>query len=206
MALIAAGCGGGPKYGSAGGGSTTSAGATTSRTPAEAPAGAPAGAPAHTAAAWLGVSGPPQGWPTIAIPAGAQMPYPPGWHPAKGDRGTATALQRGSGGTYVGYLNLTPRQGNETLANWTSFRISHNLDEGDRTDRKLAEASNLHFPTGTGSCVRDAYTTKTSAHYVELACLIVGRRTTVVIVGAAPPGSWARQGGEIGRAIAGVTA
>jgi hypothetical protein len=130
--------------------------------------------------------------------------YPPSWRRARGDPGTATAVLAGSGGRYLGYLNLTPRQGNETLADWSTFRIEHNREEGQRRVRLLASATNLSFPTGRGSCVRDEYTTETRSRYIELACLVVGARTAVVVVGAAPPSEWPQLGGEIGRALVAV--
>jgi hypothetical protein len=139
------------------------------------------------------------------IPSGGRMPYPPGWRPARGDVGTATVVLTDAKGRFVGYLNLTPKQGKETLANWSTFRVDHNHDEGDSQVKRLAAASNLTFPTGRGSCVKDQYVTVSHAHYVELACIVSSRRTTAVIVGAAPPDSWPRVGGDIARAILGVS-
>jgi hypothetical protein len=132
------------------------------------------------------------------------MPYPPGWRRIHGDSGTASAALLAGGGRFLGYLNLTPRQGPESLGNWLSFRPGHNREEGDREVHRLAGASNLVFANARGSCVRDSYTTETGARYIEIACLVVGQRSAVVIVGAAPPGDWAQQSGDIKRAIAGV--
>jgi hypothetical protein len=101
----------------------------------------------------------------------------------------------------VGYLNVTPRQGGETLSRWPSFRIAHNADEGDRAIKRLAVGSGLRFRTGRGSCVKDTYTTRTRVRYIEIACLVAGPTTTWVIVGAAPPASWGRTSGAIERAI-----
>jgi hypothetical protein len=103
----------------------------------------------------------------------------------------------------VGYLNVTPRQGGETLSDWASFRIAHNADEGDRAIKRLAVGSGLRFRTGHGSCVKDTYTTRTRVRYIEIACLVVGSKATSVIVGAAPPASWARTSRVIERAISG---
>ena len=169
------------------------------------PAGASSGTAASgTAAAWLRTTPPPPGWPVARVPWGAQLTYPPGWRPAHGDVGTATVVLHASDGKLVGYLNLTPRQGDERLSDWPSFRTDHNREEGDRAVRRLAAATNLVFPTGRGSCVRDAYTTKTGAHYIETACFVVGSRTSAVVVGAASPTAWARQSADIDRAIVGV--
>jgi hypothetical protein len=103
----------------------------------------------------------------------------------------------------LGYLNVTPRQGGETLSGWAAFRIAHDADEGDRAIKRLAAGTGLRFLTGHGSCVKDTYTTATRVRYIEIACLVAGPKATSVIVGAAPPASWARTSGSIERAISG---
>jgi hypothetical protein len=113
------------------------------------------------------------------------MGYPPGWRRIKGDPGTATAALRAGGGRYLGYLNVTPQQGEETLADWRTFRIEHNHEDGH------------------GSCVKDAYVSGSGVHYIEIACLVVGTKAKTVIVGAGPPSSWAQVSGSIQRAISG---
>lgn len=128
------------------------------------------------------------------------MAYPPGWARAHGDFGTATAEVRGSDERIVGYLNITPKQGPESLANWSHFRADHNGHEGDREVKVLASATKLRFLTGTGSCVEDRYKTTTSP-YIELACIVAGKRGTTVIVGAAPPQAWSRVSPLLERAI-----
>ena len=65
------------------------------------------------------------------------------------------------------YLNATPKQGTETLANWSRFRPEHNRDEGDRSVRLIASANDLSFRSGRGSCVIDDYTTS-KATYREI--------------------------------------
>ena len=144
----------------------------------------------------------PASWRGARIPSGAVLFYPPGWRLTRGDRGTATAVSLDAGGHIVGYLNLTPRQSRETLAHWTSFRVRHNIEEGERDVRREAVGSNLRFRTGRGSCVRDSYTTVTGARYIELACLVSGSATSSVIVGAAPPEKWSRISPSLERAIA----
>ena len=129
------------------------------------------------------------------------MAYPPSWRRAAGDRGTATAVLLRRPQAFLGYLNITPRQSSETLSGWSSFRIKHNAEEGDRDVRPLAVAQGLHFRTGRGSCVRDSYTTGTGVRYVELACLVSGTRGSTVIVGAAPPANWSSVSPAIERAI-----
>jgi hypothetical protein len=154
---------------------------------------------------WLHPGSLPTGWRTLAIPGGATLPVPPGWHRTGGDRGTATAILGPNTDAVTGYLNLTPKQGGETLANWTRFRLEHNAAEGDRNVVRLAGASGLRFRAGTGSCVRDRYLSGTGRPYVEIACLIAGRHTSTVIVGASPPAAWARISPALEQAISSVT-
>lgn len=146
----------------------------------------------------------PTDWKVTRIRSGAVLAYPPSWRLQHGDPGTATAALLGSDGRFLGYLNITPRQGDETLSNWNSFRVDHNRDEGDRAVRRLAAATGLRFLTGRGSCVKDSYTTQTGSRFVEIACLVSGTQSDSVIVGAAPPSGWAHESSTIERAIAGV--
>jgi hypothetical protein len=154
--------------------------------------------------AWLHAQAPPSGWRAAAIPSGAVMTFPPRWRREPGDSGTATAALLAADGRFLGYLNLTPRQGSETLANWSSFRIEHNAEEGDRDVKLLASAQGLHFLSGRGACVKDSYTTQVGTRYVEIACLVVGARASSVMVGAAPPDVWPRVSGTLERAIEAV--
>lgn len=153
---------------------------------------------------WLHPQAPPAGWRVVRIPTGATMAYPPNWQRQHSDAGTATAVLRAPDGTYLGYVNLTPRQGEETLSDWASFRIEHNTEEGDRHVERLAAASGLHFLAGHGSCVMDAYTTQSGGRYTEVACLVTGRRADSVIVVAAPAARWASDSATLERAIEGV--
>ncbi len=167
-------------------------------------AGAGGGSGTSGPFSWLHPQSAPGEWRAITIPTGATMAYPPTWRRQHSDAGTASAVLQTPGGAYLGYLNLTPRQGEETLANWSSFRVEHNAEEGDRHVRRLAAASGLHFLTGHGSCIKDAYATAIGAHYTEVACLLAGRRGESVIVAAAPPTAWSRESGTLERAIESV--
>jgi hypothetical protein len=131
------------------------------------------------------------------------MAYAPSWRKIKTDPGTVTAALRSPNGGYIGYLNATPKQGPETLANWRTFRIAHNKEEGDRVVTRLAYAGGLKFLAGRGNCVKDAYVSGTGVHYIEIACLVAGSRATTVIVGAGPPSTWAQVSSVIERAISG---
>jgi hypothetical protein len=151
---------------------------------------------------WLHPSPPPSGWQQSRLPDGtATLVYPPGWRAVRSDPGTVTAALRSPSGQIRGYLNATPKQGDETLANWARFRPDHNGEEGDVDIRTFASAGGLRFRAGHGSCVIDAYTSSSGHHYREIACIVAGASATTVIVGAAPPDQWPSQGPAIERAI-----
>jgi hypothetical protein len=107
----------------------------------------------------------------------------------------------GHAGSIRGYLNGTPRQGTETRANWPKYRIQHLREEGSIDVRLIADAHGLAFRSGRGSCVIDSYRTS-RARYREIACLVAGKRTSSVVVGAAPLKSWSLQAETIERAMA----
>jgi hypothetical protein len=152
--------------------------------------------------AWLRPAAPPASWKVARISGGATLPFPPGWRPLKSDPGSATvALLRG-GKTIASYLNATPKQGTETLANWRNFRPDHNRDEGDRSVHLIASATGLPFRSGRGSCVIDDYTTS-RATYREIACLVAGRTSSAVVVAAAPRREWGVQVATLRRAVSG---
>ena len=151
--------------------------------------------------AWLSPAAPPAGWALARLPSGrAALAYPPGWRSIHADPGTVSAALLGPHGRIRGYLNATPRQGEETLSDWAHFRTAHNRDEGDLAVVTDAAARGLRFRTGSGSCVMDHYGT-VSAHYREIACLVRGSHASTVVVGAALPGDWARLAPQIERAI-----
>jgi hypothetical protein len=150
--------------------------------------------------AWLRPAPPPADWNVARISGGATLSYPPGWRPLKTDPGTATAGLLRGGDDLVGYLNATPRQGQETLANWGSFRPDHNRDEGDRSVHLIASSTGLPFRGGHGSCVIDDYTTS-RATYREIACFASGARSSAVVVAAAPTSSWPQEVATLRRAV-----
>jgi hypothetical protein len=178
----AAGCGG-----SDGGAGSASRPEATGSVPALVPAAAP------------------PSWRAARIPSGAVLAYPPSWRLARGDPGSATAILSDGRDRILGYLNLTPRQGRESLANWAAFRVAHNAEEGERDSRREGARSGVRFRTGRGSCVRDSYTTSAGVRYVELACLVLGRTTGTVIVGAAPSQRWPAVSPTLARAISALT-
>jgi hypothetical protein len=111
----------------------------------------------------------------------------------------------GRGERIEGFLNATPRQGNETLADWSHFRPQHNQDEGDRDLRLLAATTSARFRSGRGACVIDTYTTS-KASYREIACLVTGPSTSAVVVAAAPKALWDQQAPKLERAVSSFVA
>jgi hypothetical protein len=134
------------------------------------------------------------------------MAYPPSWHRIESDPGTVSAaLVVGRTGLITEYLNATPRQANETLQNWASFRTAHNREEGDRADQVIAAARDLRFRDGRGSCVIDRYAT-TRTRYQEIACLVQAQSHETVIVAAALASRWARDSPALERAVSAFVA
>jgi hypothetical protein len=119
----------------------------------------------------------------------------------KGDPGTVSAALLGPRGRIRGYLNVTPRSGAESLGNWARSRPAHNRDEGDRGVVRDAAAVALRFPSGSGSCVIDHYTT-VSARYRELACIVRGSGVTDVVVAAARSTDWRLLAPQLQRSVA----
>jgi hypothetical protein len=150
--------------------------------------------------AWLRPGGAPAGWHVARTPGGAALAYPPGWSAIKTDPGTVSVALRGDGGRIDGYLNVTPKQGPETLANWSRFRPQKNRAEGARNVRLLAATSDAHFRSARGSCVIDAYTTSLTT-YQEIACLVSDARSSQVVVAAAPTRLWREHSAVLERAV-----
>ena len=149
--------------------------------------------------AWLKPTPVPVGWNVVHGGAGA-VAYPPGWIPVKTDPGTASVALFGNAKRIDGYLNTTPRQGTETLADWSRFRPRHNREEGDRSLRVIAATTSGRFRSGAGACVIDTYTTS-KATYREIACLVSGPSSSSVVVAAAPTGLWGQEASTLERAV-----
>ena len=85
-----------------------------------------------------------------AYPLRRDARLPPGWTPIKTDPATASVAPLGGGRRIDGYLNATPRQGTETLADRSRFRPQHNQGEGDRGVRLVATTNNGGFARDAG--------------------------------------------------------
>ncbi len=146
----------------------------------------------------------PASWRGLGLPdRSAVLYYPPALHPIPGDTDAISVASRGPAGTYLLYLNATPRQGAESLRHWAAFRL-HLLREDDASSVHLdAAATGLAFRGGTGSCVIDDYVSRIGAHhYREIACLVQGQAGASVVVGAAPASQWAQARPVLERAVA----
>lgn len=153
---------------------------------------------------WLRPAPAPSGWKLAVTRTGARLAYPATWHQIQTDRGTASAAPAGPAGAFAGYLNATPLAGDETLANWSRFRVAHVAAEGAREVSLEVAATGLRFRSGRGSCVMDSYSTS-KARFREIACIVAGARATTVVVAAAPAREWSGESGVLERAVASFT-
>ncbi|WP_427132058.1 hypothetical protein [Pseudarthrobacter sp. S9] len=142
--------------------------------------------------AWFQAGPAPAGWRLMALPAGtAVLPIPPDASPVDGDPGSVSAEMTAANGALQIYLNATPKQGEESQANWPQFRLDHLTGENAASATLLSNRAGMPFRGGTGSCVADSYVTRIDAHrYREIACLIAGTRGSSVLVVASPAESW----------------
>ncbi len=133
----------------------------------------------------------------------AVMWYPPSMKASASDPGSVTAVSRDAKGIFHAYLNATPKQGNETLANFASFRVAHQREDVAASVTEIARASNVRFRGGTGTCVTDIYVTRAKHNsYREIACFVKGKGPGTVIVAAAPPTDWVTMGPLLKTAVA----
>jgi hypothetical protein len=158
----------------------------------------------QSASALVGRSAP-ASWHRATLPGGgAVLAYPPSMHLVKGDTGTLTAARFSASGKYLLYINVTPKQGDESLGDWVNFRLDHQREEETPAIHELSDQAGVRFLGGQGSCVTDAYVTKVGAnHFTEIACFVQGRTSANVIVVAAPTANWGSAAGVLSRAIAG---
>ena len=156
--------------------------------------------------AWLSAATAPPGWALAVLPSGeAQVSYPPTFAPVAGDRGTVSAAMRDAHGTFLAYVNVTPRQGDERLQGFGPFRVGL-LRHEDPTVVQDATEEGLLFHGGRGSCVIDHYVTRIEHNrYREVACLAQGRRGSAVVVAAAMEPLWKQLFPMLRRVVASFT-
>jgi hypothetical protein len=107
-------------------------------------------------------------------------------------------------GLITEYLNATPKQANETLENWASFRTAHNRNEGDSHEQVLAAARDLRFRNGQGACVIDHYGTIRTRHQEIASPVPAPAGETVIVAGLAA--RWAHDAPALERAVSAVSA
>jgi len=160
--------------------------------PASPVQGPGAGQPAPAGFAWFRPGPAPVGWLRASL-AGqrATLSYPGSLRPMHGDPGTVTVGSTSRSGAVLVYLNVTPRQGAETLRDWPSFRVDHLRAEGQTSVRVDGVSPLLSFRGGRGRCVIDNYTTRVhDNHYREIACYVRAAHAASVLVAATPAAAW----------------
>ncbi len=145
----------------------------------------------------------PGSWPSATIPSGAAtLRRPPRWAAEGGDAGTITFALRDAAGAYLGYVNVTPRQGAERMRGWAAFRLRRNREEGDRRVRELASREGISFAGARGSCLIDEYGSRAGAHpYREIACIVRGRHAESVLIATALRPEWQAVEPSLRRAV-----
>ncbi len=155
---------------------------------------------------WLASTTPPATWARLTVPSGlGTLSSPPGFRAVDGDPGTLSLALLNSAGTYLGYLNVTPHQGDETLQDWTAFRLSHLRDDDAVSVHEDAAVQSVQTAAAVRSCIIDDYvTTVDHHHFHEVACYVTSGSVSSVVVAATPAGDpahvWTRTG-ERGRRL-----
>ena len=153
---------------------------------------------------WLALTTPPATWARLTVPSGlGTLPSPPGFRTVDSDPGTLSVALRNSVGTYLGYLNVTPHQGDETLQNWAAFRLAHLLDDDAVSVHEDARVTAHRMSTGARSCVTDDYVTTIGHHHFhEVACYVMSGSVSSVVLAATPSGDPAHVWTDLESAVA----
>jgi hypothetical protein len=153
---------------------------------------------------WLASATPPATWARRTVPSGlGTLSSPPGFRTVHGDPGTLNMALLNSAGTYLGYLNVTPHQGDETLQDWTTFRLTHLRDDDNVSVHEDAAAQSVQTGAAVRSCVVDDYVTTIGHHHFhEVSCYVMSGSVGSVVVAATPSGDPAHVWTELERAVA----
>ena len=174
---------------------------TTNRTPAHPLS---ASTPTLRSFGWLASTTPPATWFRLTVPSGlGTLSSPPGFRTVDADPGTLSVALLNSAGTYLGYLNVTPRQGPETLQDWPAFRLTH-LGEDDAVSvHEDAMVRSVRTAAAVRSCVIDDYVTTVGHHqYHEVACYVTSGSVRSVVIAATPSGDPGHVWTQLERAVA----
>lgn len=157
---------------------------------------------------WLASTAPPATWTRLTAPSGlGTLSSPPGFRTVDGDPGTLSVALRNSAGTYLGYLNVTPHQGHETLQGWAAFRLSHLLGDDAVSVHEDATVQSVGTATATAtairSCVTDDYVTTIGHHHFhEVVCYVTSGSVSSVVVAATPSDDPAHVWTQLERSVA----
>ncbi len=140
---------------------------------------------------WLVPQKAPASWHSVAPASGGALLYfPSSFKVVHADPGAVSLAIGTTTARYEAYLNVTPREGAETLGHFPDFRLDV-LDDDDVAVHEETSTTNAKYKGGRGSCVMDDYVTRVgSNHYREIACLVVGRHAGYVIVAAVLYRDW----------------
>ena len=153
---------------------------------------------------WLASTTPPATWSRLTVPSGlGTLPSPPGFRTVGGDPGTLSVALRNSAGTYLGYLNVTPRQGPETLQDWAAFRLTHLRGDAAVSVHEDAMVQSVRTAAAMRSCVIDDYVTTVGHHqFHEVGCYVMKGSVGSVVVATTPSGDPAHVWTQLERAVA----
>ena len=153
---------------------------------------------------WLASTTPPATWTRLAVPSGLGIVFsPPGFRRVHGDPGTLTVVLLNSAGSYLGYVNVTPHQGHETLQDWAAFRLAHLREDDAVAVHEDAMVQSIRTATAVRSCVIDDYVTTVGHHHFhEVACDVTNGSVSSVVVAATPSGDPAHVWTQLERAVA----
>jgi hypothetical protein len=120
-----------------------------------------------------------------------------------GDPGSTTLALLGSDGIYLGYLNVTPLQGDERLTGWAGFRLAHLRGDDSISARPEGAIESVRTGQTLRSCVTADYVTEIGHHHFqEIACLVTTTSAGSVVAAATPSGDPAHLWAQLERAVA----
>ena len=150
---------------------------------------------------WFAATAAPATWRHHALPSGGAILSYPATFASGNDTDGVSRERLDRHGTVLVYLDVTPKQGPESLRDWPSYRLR--VVRGESNDvHEDGHAFGLSFRGGRGTCVLDDYRTRVeNHHYREIACFVGGRRHASVLIAAALESQWTRAVKTLERAV-----
>ena len=150
---------------------------------------------------WFAAAPAPATWAHRALPPGAGILSYPATFVSGTDRDGISRERLDRHATVLVYLDVSLKQGTETLRDWPSYRLGVVRGESNEVHED-GHALGLSFRGGRGSCVLDDYRTRVkNHHYREIACFVQGRRYASVLIAAALESEWVRAVKTLERAV-----